>query len=203
MVPCAAAGSLMFTPEISLAALRAMKDRFGDKIYGRYGFADAFHPTNGRVAEDVIALDTGITLLAAENLRSGNVWKWFMANPEAKRALDLAEINSTIGLRPVDAPKAQEFRMHPMTRRSMLALSVSAIPALRAAVSADDDKFLEDLSRRSFQYFWEYSDPDTGLTRDRPMPMALLTQRTGATSLASPPPDSAWPECASPPSASG
>ena len=49
----------------------------------------------------------------------------------------------------------------------MLALSASAIPALRAAVSADDDKFLEDLSRRSFQYFWEYSDPDTGLTRDR------------------------------------
>jgi hypothetical protein len=92
VVPSAAAGSLMFTPEISLAALRAMKDSFGDKIYGRYGFADAFHPTNGWVAEDVIALDTGITLLAAENLRSGNVWSWFMANAEAKRALDLAEI---------------------------------------------------------------------------------------------------------------
>ncbi len=42
----------------------------------------------------MIALDTGITLLAAENLRSGNVWKWFMANPEAKRALELAELKS-------------------------------------------------------------------------------------------------------------
>jgi hypothetical protein len=96
VVPCAPAGSLMFTPEISLAALRAMKDRFGDKIYGRYGFADAFHPINGFVAEDVIALDVGITLLAAENLRTGNVWKWFMANPEAKRALELGEISADV-----------------------------------------------------------------------------------------------------------
>src|SRR5580658_1662838 len=94
VVPCAPAGSLMFTPDIAMHALRAMKDRFGDKIYGKYGFADAFHPTNGWVADDVIALDTGITLLAAENLRSGNVWKWFMANPEAKRALDLAELKA-------------------------------------------------------------------------------------------------------------
>ena len=44
VVPCAPAGSLMFTPEISLAALREMKSRFGDKIYGRYGFTDAFNP---------------------------------------------------------------------------------------------------------------------------------------------------------------
>ncbi len=92
VVPCAAAGSLMFTPELSTAALDAMKSGFGDRIYGRYGFADAFHPKTGWVAEDVIALDVGITLLAAENQRSGNVWKWFMANPEAQRALELAEL---------------------------------------------------------------------------------------------------------------
>jgi hypothetical protein len=92
VVPCAAAGSLMFAPDICLAALRTMKDRFGGKIIGRYGFADAFHPLNGFVAEDVIGLDVGITLLSIENLRTGNVWKWFMANPEAQRAMDLAEI---------------------------------------------------------------------------------------------------------------
>ena len=45
VVPSAAAGSLMFTPEISVPALREMRRRFGDRIYGRYGFADAFHPT--------------------------------------------------------------------------------------------------------------------------------------------------------------
>jgi hypothetical protein len=85
----------MLTPDLSMAALRAMKERFGEKIYGRYGFADAFHPATGWVAEDVIGLDTGITLLSAENLRSGNVWKWFMANPDAQRAMDLAELKRT------------------------------------------------------------------------------------------------------------
>ena len=95
VVPCAAAGSLMFTPDISIPALRTMQERFGDRIYGRYGFADAFHPGNGFVAQDVIGLDIGITLLSAENLRTGNVWKWFMANPEAQRAMDLAELKRT------------------------------------------------------------------------------------------------------------
>jgi hypothetical protein len=94
VVPCAPAGSLMFAPEICIPALRAMKDRFGDKIYGRYGFTDAFHPTNGWVSADVLGLDIGITLLSAENLRSGNLWKWFMRNPEIPRAMRLAGLGA-------------------------------------------------------------------------------------------------------------
>ena len=35
------------------------------------------------------------------------------------------------------------------------------------SLSAEDNAFLEDLSRRSFQYFWEQADPGTGLVRDR------------------------------------
>ncbi|MGD1089154.1 MAG: glucoamylase family protein [Verrucomicrobiota bacterium] len=96
VVPCAAAGSMMFTPDICLPALRAMKDKFGDKIYGRYGFADAFHPTNGWVCTVALGIDVGITLLSCENARSGNVWKWFMANPEPQRALVLADIQLII-----------------------------------------------------------------------------------------------------------
>ncbi|HKX26319.1 MAG TPA: glucoamylase family protein [Blastocatellia bacterium] len=87
VVPCAAAGSLMLTPEIALPALREMQARFGEQIYGRYGFADAFHPVTGWVNPDVIGIDLGITLLSAENLRTGNVWRWFMGNPEIGRAL--------------------------------------------------------------------------------------------------------------------
>jgi hypothetical protein len=87
VVPCAPGGSLMFTPDISLAALREMKRLYGDKIYGRYGFADAFNPHNGWVGKDVLGIDVGITLVSAENLRSGKVWRWFMKNPEVKRAM--------------------------------------------------------------------------------------------------------------------
>ncbi len=87
VVPCAAAGSLMFTPDITLAALKDMKAKYGNKIYGRYGFADAFNPHNGWVDKDVIGIDLGITLLSIENLRSGKVWFWFMQNDEIRRAM--------------------------------------------------------------------------------------------------------------------
>jgi hypothetical protein len=87
VVPCAAGGSLMFAPEICLPALMEMRDKFGERIYKRYGFVDAFHPVNGWTNKDVIGIDVGITLLSTENLRTGNVWKWFGANPEIRRAM--------------------------------------------------------------------------------------------------------------------
>jgi hypothetical protein len=94
VVPAASGGSLMFAPEITVPALRQMHRQFGARIYGRYGFADAFHPTSGWVNPDVIGIDLGITLLSAENLRTGHVWKWFMRNPEIPRALDRAGVRT-------------------------------------------------------------------------------------------------------------
>jgi len=95
VVPCAAGGSLMITPDICIPAMHAMKDKYDDRIWGKYGFADAFNPETGWVSTDTLGLDVGITLLSAENLRSGNVWKWFMANPEPKKAMQLAGIDKT------------------------------------------------------------------------------------------------------------
>jgi hypothetical protein len=89
VVPSAAGGSLMFTPDISLAALRAMREKFGAKIYGKYGFVDAFNPNNGWMDSDVIGIDVGIILLSAENLRTGKVWHWFMRNREILHAMAL------------------------------------------------------------------------------------------------------------------
>jgi len=90
VAPSAAAGSLMFTPEICIPALRTMIHLYGKKAYGRYGFADAFNPTSGWVSRDFVGDAVGITLLSAENLRTGSVWKWFMSNPEPERGLDIA-----------------------------------------------------------------------------------------------------------------
>jgi len=89
VVPSAAAGSLMFTPDICIPAMRTMLLKYGKSIYGRYGFADAFNPGSGWISPYVIGIDAGITLLSAENLRTGRVWQWFMANPAPQRALDL------------------------------------------------------------------------------------------------------------------
>jgi hypothetical protein len=48
---------------------------------------DAFHPINGWTDADVIGIDVGITLLSAENLRTGKVWMWFMRNRQIQRAM--------------------------------------------------------------------------------------------------------------------
>jgi len=87
VVPCAAGGSLMFAPEICLPALRTMWEDFGESAYGRYGFADAFHPVSGWVDPEVLGIDQGITLLSAENLRSRRVRNWFMQSPPIQRAI--------------------------------------------------------------------------------------------------------------------
>ena len=97
VVPTAAGGSLQFTPDISLAALRAMKERFGERIYGRYGFVDAFNPTTNWVGPDVVGINVGPILLSAENLRTGNVWRWFMRNPEIARAMLLVGLDEAKG----------------------------------------------------------------------------------------------------------
>ena len=78
---------MMLTPEVSVAALRTMREKYGDPIYGVYGFVDAFNPNTGWIDSDVIGINTGITLLSAENMRTGNVWRWFMRNREVLRAM--------------------------------------------------------------------------------------------------------------------
>ena len=87
LVPCAPGGSLMFTPDLCLRALRHMRGLMGGRVYTHYGFVDAFNPLSGWIDPDVIGIDVGITLLSAENMRSGNVWRWFMRNTEIRGAM--------------------------------------------------------------------------------------------------------------------
>jgi hypothetical protein len=94
LVPCAAGGSIAFLPNRSVTCLRNMRERFGQRIWQRFGFVDAFNPATGWIAPDVIGIDAGITLLMAENARSGFVWRQFMRNPETQRAMRLAGFRS-------------------------------------------------------------------------------------------------------------
>jgi len=88
VVPCAAGGSLPFLPEECIAVLRHIRDQYPDAAWQPHGFADSFNPATGWVAPGQIAINTGITLLMAENARSGFVWKTFMKNPEIKFAME-------------------------------------------------------------------------------------------------------------------
>lgn len=90
VVPCAAAGSLPFLPGACLRTLRHQREAYGDRIWGPYGFVDAFNPHTGWVNPDVIGIDVGITALMVENLRSGGVWRWMASDPAVRRAWEAA-----------------------------------------------------------------------------------------------------------------
>jgi hypothetical protein len=96
IVPSAAGGSLPFLPQATVRVLRTIKDHYGS-AWCRYGFVNAFNPLNGWYDSDVVGIDTGITLLMAENARTSFVWDTFMKNPEAKRGMERAGFkNSTL-----------------------------------------------------------------------------------------------------------
>lgn len=111
VVPSAAGGSLMLTPDIAVAALRTMHEKYGPRIYGVYGYVDAFNPNTGWVDTDAIGINVGILLLSAENLRTGNVWRWFMRNreiPQAMNAIGLLKYTGRKRIRSVAPRKAQK-----------------------------------------------------------------------------------------------
>jgi hypothetical protein len=94
VVPSAPGGSLPFLPFETLRVLRNIKNRYGSRTWCRYGFINAFNPMTDWYDTDVVGIDTGVTLLMAENLRTGFVWDTFSRSPEVQRALKLAGFSS-------------------------------------------------------------------------------------------------------------
>jgi hypothetical protein len=90
VVPCAAGGSLPFLPQDAVRVLETIKNRYGQHAWTRYGFVDAFNPLTNWYDTDVVGIDTGISMLMAENARTGFVWEIFMRNPEAQRGMERA-----------------------------------------------------------------------------------------------------------------
>lgn len=87
IVPGAVAGSLPFLPAECSHVLLHIREKMGDRAWTRYGFVDAFHPKAGWFAGDILGIDQGISVLMAENLRTGFVWEQFMKNREIGHAM--------------------------------------------------------------------------------------------------------------------
>lgn len=86
IAPAAAGGSIPFLPNATMRVLHTIHDHY-PKAWCRYGFVDAFNPLTEWYDTDVVGIDTGITMLMAENARTGFVWDTFMKNPEAQRGM--------------------------------------------------------------------------------------------------------------------
>ena len=97
VVPYAAAGSLPFLPGECLQTLVSQKAQYGAAAWGRYGSCDAFHPADHWYDPDVLGIDLGISVVMAENLRSGFVWNVFQRNPEIAVAMRAAGFHPVAG----------------------------------------------------------------------------------------------------------
>ena len=102
VVPSAPAGSLPFLPQPVMRVLQNIRTHYG-QAWSRYGFVNAFNPLRNWFDTDVIGIDTGITMVMAENARTGFVWETFMKNPEAQRGMQKA------GFRPYLALGTKQF----------------------------------------------------------------------------------------------
>lgn len=95
VVPCAAGGSLPFLFGECMGVMRTLRGKYGKQVWKRYGFADAFNPNTEWIDGDVLGIDLGVTMLMAENARSGFVWQTFMRNPEMHIAMQKAGFRAT------------------------------------------------------------------------------------------------------------
>ena len=103
IVPCATAGSLPFLPQETLRVLRYIRQNYGNKAWRTYGFVDAFNPLTNWYSADVLGIDVGITIVMAENSRTGFVWEQFMKNAEVKRGMTRAGFHAVVPTLPLNS----------------------------------------------------------------------------------------------------
>jgi hypothetical protein len=87
IAPTAAISSLPYTPVQSINAIRFFYYKLGDKIWGQYGFTDAFNLSSLWIDADCLAIDQGPEIVMIENYRSGLLWNLFMSCPEIKTGM--------------------------------------------------------------------------------------------------------------------
>jgi hypothetical protein len=87
IAPTAALSSFPYTPDFSMEALRHFYNEKGERLWGEYGFHDAFSDEKDWVDPGYLAIDQGPIIVMIENHRSGLMWDLFMSCPEIAQGL--------------------------------------------------------------------------------------------------------------------
>jgi len=88
ITPTAALSSIPYTPEKSMKALKFFYYTLGDRLWGEYGFYDAFNPTEEWYASSYLAIDQGPIIIMIENYRTALLWELFMQDIEVREGLN-------------------------------------------------------------------------------------------------------------------
>jgi hypothetical protein len=89
ITPSAALSSFPYTPVQSMAAMKHWftNKALKEKIWGPFGFYDAFSEEYNWYSPKYLAIDQGPIVVMMENYRTGLLWKLFMSCPEIKIGL--------------------------------------------------------------------------------------------------------------------
>jgi hypothetical protein len=71
-----------------MRALKFFYYTMGDRLWGEYGFYDAFNPSENWYTDSYLAIDQGPIIVMIENYRTGLIWELFMSAPEVQAGLD-------------------------------------------------------------------------------------------------------------------
>jgi hypothetical protein len=93
ITPTAAVSSIPYTPEESMDVIRFFYFQLGDRLWGEYGFYDAFNITEGWTANSYLAIDQGPIIVMIENYRTGLIWDLLMSSPEVQSGLSKLGFN--------------------------------------------------------------------------------------------------------------
>jgi hypothetical protein len=85
--PTAAISSIPYTPKESMKVIRHLYEDLGDKVWGKYGFYDAFSEQDNWYPKRYLGIDQGPMVVMIENYRSGLLWKLFMGNKDVQNGL--------------------------------------------------------------------------------------------------------------------
>lgn len=93
--PSGAAGSIVFTPELSKKALEYYYNNF-PKLWSKYGFKDGYNLDKGKpwYSKEYIGIDKGISMVMIENYLTGLIWKYFMQNEYVIKGLEMLNITN-------------------------------------------------------------------------------------------------------------
>jgi len=85
--PTAALSSFPYTPIESMRAARCFYEKLGSKLWGLYGFYDAFSETENWAPQRYLAIDQGPIVVMIENYRTQLLWKLFMKDKDVQNGL--------------------------------------------------------------------------------------------------------------------
>jgi exo beta-1,2-glucooligosaccharide sophorohydrolase (non-reducing end) len=124
ITPTAAVSAMPYTPDESLAAIKTFYHSYGERLWGEFGFKDAFNCSEDWFAESVLAIDQGPMAPMIENYRTGLIWHLFMSIPEIQQAVDKIMSGVDAPPQPPDSRGLLPNYPNPFNPQTMLAFSL-------------------------------------------------------------------------------